>query len=177
LSRSVLEIRILKSEELHIWVRLRLDALADAPGAFGDTVGQAKRRSDEEWRGSLLDNDGSLLIAFEDERPVGMARVGRLKENPTASGLYSMWVAPAARRNGVGKALLDAAFIWAEERGVDEMILFVTQGNDGAKRLYLRSGFVETGRLRPLRSNLEVQMEEMVKRIPKNLRAPENERS
>jgi ribosomal protein S18 acetylase RimI-like enzyme len=76
-----------------------------------------------------------------------------------------MWVAPAARRNGVGKALMDSAFVWAEQRQTHEMILFVAQGNDDAKRLYLRAGFVETGRLQPLRSNPAVQMEEMVRRI------------
>jgi len=161
----VVEIRILKPDELHIWVRLRLDALADAPGVFGDTVLQVSQRSEEEWRESLLERDGSLLIAFDGQLPVGMARVSRSKERPGSAGLYSMWVAPAARRNGVGKALMDSAFVWAEQRQTHEMILFVAQGNDDAKRLYLRAGFVETGRLQPLRSNPAVQMEEMVRRI------------
>jgi ribosomal protein S18 acetylase RimI-like enzyme len=160
----MVEIRFLKSGELLIWVKLRLEALADAPEAFGDTVDQAKLRSDEEWRESLLDRDGSLLVAFDGQLPVGMARVARSQETESSAGLYSMWVAPSARRNGVGRALMDAAVVWAELQRVDEMVLFVAQGN-GAKRLYLRTGFVETGRLRPLRSNPEVQMEEMVRRI------------
>ena len=160
----MVEIRFLKSGELLIWVKLRLEALADAPEAFGDTVDQAKLRSDEEWRESLLDRDGSLLVAFDGQLPVGMARVARSEETESSAGLYSMWVAPSARRNGVGRALMDAAVVWAELQRVDEMVLFVAQGN-GAKRLYLRTGFVETGRLRPLRSNREVQMEEMVRRI------------
>ena len=160
----MINIRVLNSDELHIWIRLRLEALADAPGAFGDTVVQAKRRTDDEWRESLLDLDSCLLIAF-DELPIGMARVRRLEEKRSAAGLYSMWVAPSARRGGVGRVLIDAALAWAEQQRVDEMILFVAQGNHGAKQLYLRTGFVETGRLRPLRSNPEVQMEEMVRQI------------
>jgi ribosomal protein S18 acetylase RimI-like enzyme len=160
----VVEVRILESEELHIWVRLRLEALSDAPEAFGDTVAQAGLRSEEEWRETLLDRDGSLLIAFDGQLPTGMARVARLKEEPSSGGLYSMWVAPSARRNGVGKALIDAAFVWAEQQRIEEMVLYVAQGNDAAKRLYLRAGFSETGALRPLRSNPHVQMQEMVRR-------------
>jgi ribosomal protein S18 acetylase RimI-like enzyme len=132
-------------------------------------VDQARRRSEEEWRQTLLDRDAFLLIAYEDGSAVGMARVRRLEEKPSSSGLYSMWVAPSARRKGVGKALMDAALSWAQQQGVDEMILSVAQGNDGAKRLYLQTGFVETGRLRPLRSNPEVQVEEMVRRITPNV--------
>ena len=104
----MVEIRFLKSGELPIWVKLRLEALADAPEAFGDTVHQAKLRSDEEWRESLLDRDGSLLVAFDGQLPVGMARVARSEETESSAGLYSMWVAPSARRNGVGRALMDA---------------------------------------------------------------------
>ncbi|HET9219143.1 MAG TPA: GNAT family N-acetyltransferase [Terriglobia bacterium] len=160
----MIEVCFLKSEELPIWLALRIEALAEAPGAFGDTVDQVRRRSPEEWRESLLDRDGALLLAYELGLPVGMARVSRLPEKPRSAGLYSMWVAPVARRKGVGKALMDAALVWAEQQKVDEMILFVIQGN-AAKRLYLRAGFVETGRTVPLRSNPEIQMEEMIRTI------------
>ena len=80
--------------------------------------------------------------------------------------MRSLWVTPAARGKGIGKALMDAALAWAEQQRCDEMILFVAEGNASAKRLYLRAGFVETGRTVPLRSNRDVQMEEMVRSIP-----------
>ena len=161
----MIEVCFLKSEEIPTWVALRIEALAEAPGAFGDTVDQAKARGPEEWRESLLDRDGALLLAYDRGLPVGMARVSRWPQKPSSAGLYSMWVTPAARRKGVGRALMDAAIVWAERQRVDEMILFVAQGN-GAKQLYLRAGFVDTGRTVPLRSNREVQMEEMVRSIP-----------
>ena len=161
----MIEIRTLQANELYIWRTLRLKALANTPDAFGDTLDQAKQRTDKEWRESLLQNEGKLFIAEYSGTPVGMARVSRSPNNPSASGLYSMWVDPSARAKGVGKALMEAALSWAEEAGVDEMALFVTQGNERAKRLYLAAGFLETGALRPLRSNCDRQMEEMTKHI------------
>jgi ribosomal protein S18 acetylase RimI-like enzyme len=164
---TVIEIQVLQSQDLHIWKELRLEALADAPHAFGDTLEEARQRTDKEWEGSLLDCDGRLFIAKYDGSAVGMARVRRSPNAPSSSGLYSMWVSPTARFRGVGKALMDAALAWAGEAGVGEMVLCVTQGNDAAKRLYLASGFVETGELQPLRSNPHIQMEVMAKRIPR----------
>ena len=51
-----------------------------------------------------------------------------------------MWVSPSARSKGVGKALMNAALAWAGEAGVNDMVLYVTRGNDAAKRLYSRIG-------------------------------------
>jgi ribosomal protein S18 acetylase RimI-like enzyme len=161
----MVEVRQVDADDLHIWIRLRIDALADAPGAFGDTVDQARLRTLQEWRETLFDRDGCLFVAYWKDLPAGMARVSRLKENPRSSGLYSMWVRPSARRNGVGAALMDAALRWAERQGVDEMTLFVAEGNEEAKRLYLKTNFVETGTRRTMRSNPAVQMEMMSRRI------------
>ena len=162
---AVIEIQVLQSDELHIWKKLRLEALADAPYAFGETLEEAKQRTDKEWEDSLLDCDGKLLIAKYDGFEVGMARVRRSPNAPSSSGLHSMWVSPSARSKGVGKALMNAAVAWAGEAGVNDMVLYVTRGNDAAKRLYLASGFVETGELQPLRSNPDIQMEAMAKRF------------
>ena len=163
----VIEIQVFRSDELQIWKKLRLEALADAPHAFGDTLEEAKQRTDKELEGSLLDCDGKLFIAKYDGFEVGMARVSRSPSDSSSSGLYSMWVSPSARSKGVGKALMNAALAWAGEAGVNDMVLYVTRGNDAAKRLYLASGFVETGELQPLRSNPNIQMEAMAKRIPR----------
>jgi ribosomal protein S18 acetylase RimI-like enzyme len=161
----VIEIQVLRPDELHIWKQLRLEALSDAPYAFGDTLEQVKTWSDRQWEDAFLEGDGELIIAKYDRSPVGMARVRRFSNAPSSAGFYSMWVRPAARAKGIGKALMNAALAWAATAGVDEMRLYVAQGNDAAKRLYLASGFVETGELRPLRSNPAMQMEAMVKRL------------
>ena len=163
----MIEIQVLRSDELHIWKKLRLEALAEAPYAFGDTIEEAQQRTDKEWESSLLEGDGKLFIAKYDGSPVGMARVRRSPNAASSSGLYSMWVSPSARSKGIGKALMNAALAWAGVAGVDEMVLYVTQGSDAAKRLYLASGFVETGELQPLRSSPDIQMEAMAKRIPR----------
>jgi ribosomal protein S18 acetylase RimI-like enzyme len=159
----VIEIQVLRPDELHIWKKLRLEALADAPYAFGDTLQDVQAWTDEQWKDSFLVGNGELLVAKYGGESVGMARVRRAPKVPSSAGLYSMWVRPVARAKGIGMALVNAAIAWAVAAGFDEMLLYVAQGNDAAKRLYVASGFVETGELRPLRSNPCIQMEAMVK--------------
>lgn len=62
--------------------------------------------------------------------------------------LQSIAVAPAARRGGVGSALLESLIEWAREGGYRALHLEVRAGNLPAIGLYRRFGFVQTGRRR-----------------------------
>jgi len=157
----MIRIRELQQDEWRVWRTLRIAALEDSPDAFGDTAEQARGRSDEQWRESLVHPDERLLIAEIDSGLVGMARVRRDADDASRAGLYSMWVSPDARRLGVGRALIDAVFGWAIRNEVSRLWLCVTQGNEPAKRLYKSFGFEATGSLRPLRAGSEKQMDEM----------------
>jgi GNAT superfamily N-acetyltransferase len=55
--------------------------------------------------------------------------------------VLALYLAPEARRQGVGKALLDAA-----KEGQERLTLWAFQRNGGALRFYAREGFVEVER-------------------------------
>ena len=65
-------------------------------------------------------------------------------ENPGRMGIYSMWVAPEARQQGVVQ-LMQVAEDWAKAAGFTELSLDVTEGNIPAIALYERCGFHFTG--------------------------------
>lgn len=52
-------------------------------------------------------------------------------------------VDPGLRGRGIGRALLEAGFAWAAERGAERMLLEVEWANEPALALYRRLGFVE----------------------------------
>jgi ribosomal protein S18 acetylase RimI-like enzyme len=64
-----------------------------------------------------------------------------------------MWIAPAARRAGVGRALVAALVDWAADSGASAVELWVTRGNDAAQRLYEGTGFRTTDDVKPLPSD------------------------
>jgi ribosomal-protein-alanine N-acetyltransferase len=60
--------------------------------------------------------------------------------------LENIVVAHSARRNGLGKRLLDALLTRAKETNSDSIFLEVRESNAAARALYERAGFEQTGR-------------------------------
>jgi GNAT superfamily N-acetyltransferase len=147
-------VRRVDPDEWPLLKRVRLAALADAPSAFGSTLAAESDRPDDEWRvraaAGSSGRDRVTFFAFDGDDVVGL--VGGYRSDDAAAGidLVSMWTAPSARRRGVGRALVDAVIDWA---GGEDVSLWVTRGNDPARRLYESMGFVETGEYQPLPSD------------------------
>jgi ribosomal protein S18 acetylase RimI-like enzyme len=75
---------------------------------------------------------------------------GRLDDRVAATALVqSMWVAPAQRRLGVGRELIEAVSERARGRSLRTLTLMVTSNNEAAIRFYERLGFARTGRVKP----------------------------
>ena len=62
---------------------------------------------------------------------------------PGVFGIYSMWVAPEARRRGIALELLAEAERWIAAAGGSEAELNVVDRETPARRLYERAGFEE----------------------------------
>lgn len=125
---------------------VRLAALADAPDAFWTTLAEDEARPLQEWRGRLADPAGATFLAVRAGLDVGMA-VGRPCRNVDGeAGLYGMWVAPAARRAGAGRALISAVLDWARAAGYPRLRLEVADVNAPAIATYAALGFTATGR-------------------------------
>lgn len=60
--------------------------------------------------------------------------------------IANLAVATAARRQGIGSALLDAAIRESIDRGISDLYLEVRESNQSARRLYGSRGFEEVSR-------------------------------
>jgi GNAT superfamily N-acetyltransferase len=139
---------------------IRLRALADAPDAFGTTLMEASARPLEGWEQML--RELPTFVASANGCDVGLVRSTVHDRFTDAGCLISMWVAPEARRGGVGSSLVDNVVGWARGQGLGRLILDVVETNAPAIALYSRKGFVpsgEVGSLPPPREHIrEVQM-------------------
>ena len=84
-----------------------------------------------------LDLDASR-VAFRDSGPVGLGNLGVRGEDAWIGGIG---VVTAARRSGVGQALMDALREQARERGIRRVWLEVIFENTGAFALYEKLGY------------------------------------
>lgn len=138
-----MHIEVLRAGEGPRLRRIRLRALADAPDAFGSAYTETKARPAAAWEEQI--RALHTLVAVLDGADVGMVRGAVSSDDPEDGNLLSMWVAPPARRHGVGVALVTTLVDWARDQRLRRLVLDVGDHNEAAFRLYVRCGFTPTG--------------------------------
>jgi len=123
--------------------------------AFASTLAREQAFPDDVWHERATAGASGInrvtFIAEEDGRWIGLA-TGLLADpadsHQAAPTLVGMFVDGAARRRGVGVALVEMIARWVRDRGETRLVLWVTSGNQAAIALYRRCGFRSTGATR-----------------------------
>jgi ribosomal protein S18 acetylase RimI-like enzyme len=143
-------------------VRVRPATAEDVPAliAFGEElrdrllpISEGKRVRGANGRGldaryldALADPDRHLVVAVgDDDVPLGMAMftvapASALLDLP-ALHVSHVVVADRNRRRGAGKALVACAAAYADERGLDQVVVSVNPSSREANRFFARLGF------------------------------------
>ena len=102
----------------------------------------AERGASAEYVGAIVDGRmvGSASVHLADRpHPGNMAR-------PVPTAEFGVAVVDGWRRQGIGRALIAHLEAWAVARGVERMILDVSETNVGAIRLYHDLGYRDASR-------------------------------
>jgi ribosomal protein S18 acetylase RimI-like enzyme len=138
---------------------LRIQALTDAPEAFGSTLERELARTTDDWQRWL--SPGATFILDVAGQPRGLVAARRDEHSPGIVHLMAMWVHPDARASGGGDALVTEVVAWARAQGADVIQLLVIDSNRRAQRFYERNGFRSTGKtyVRKRDQAIELEME------------------
>ena len=122
---------------------LRLEALTDAPVAFGSTYARELARTTEDWR-RWISPPAATFVLEVGGQPRGM--VAAMPEPDAAAGfqLMAMWVHPDMRGRRGAAALVAAVVDWARTQGAQSVRLYVVDTNARARRCYEKHGFTLT---------------------------------
>src|SRR5579863_1722285 len=124
---------------------VRLRALADAPHAFSSSyeVEEAYDQSTWEQLAGELELGATFLALETDDagEASGMAGGYFRGDQRRVATVWGMWVAPEARDQGAGLALVEAVADWARGAGARTLRLSIAEGSelDPALRLYHRA--------------------------------------
>lgn len=91
----------------------------------------------------MASEDDHLLVAFEDDDPVGFLLAHELLRRDGAGRtffVYEVGVRDDRRRQGVGRRLLEEAFRRCRERGIRRAFVTTNEGNEAAMALYRSLG-------------------------------------
>jgi ribosomal protein S18 acetylase RimI-like enzyme len=142
--RAMLIRELVESDLDALWA-LRLAALRDNPEAFSSTYDEIVARGPDWLEQRLRDESGAFfyLGAFDPELigMVGFMREPGRKEHHKGT-LISMYVAPAQRSRGVGRALVQELVARARLiPGLEQLHLTVSTTAQPAQALYRSQGF------------------------------------
>lgn len=94
--------------------------------------------------GKYTPPQGELLLARRSDTNEVVGAVGlRPLESPNICEMKRLYIPPAGRGLGTGKALVHATVDVARQQGYKEMRLDTLASMESAQRLYRRAGFVE----------------------------------
>ena len=109
---------------------------------------------------------GAGFLAMDNEIPCGIIGAFVDERDLDRAHIVSMWVAPACRKSGIGRRLINAIRAWARSRGVGLLRLMVTSCNQSAIDFYKRNGFAMTGNTAPYPNDPSLIEYEMAQSVP-----------
>ncbi len=144
-----MEIRYLNADDAGEWLRLRVEALKGDPEAFSASLEEYESLSVEEVKRRLWSSwDAFVVGAIEEGKLVGMAGFYRDQGLKTRhkGHVWGVYVTPAARGKGVGRALMQKLLERAPTvKGVRQILISVTATQTAAIKLYRSLGFERFG--------------------------------
>lgn len=131
---------------VELGAELREALLPTSDGVLRPGTAATRTALEQRYREVLGCSDRRLVIVVaERDEPLGMALLTVSSANPLldlpAVHMSHSVVSRRYERRGVGKALVAAAAAFAEERGLDQLVVSVRPGSREANRFFSRLGF------------------------------------
>lgn len=138
-------VRILTAADWSVYRATRLEALRTDPDAFGSSFEQESAFTEDEWRARVTPQGGAVFAVDGGNGIVATGAVVTDWLDPSVRVLVAMWTDASHRGRGHGRMIVEHAILHARASGAAAIRCSVTEGNDGAARLYESCGFVPTG--------------------------------
>jgi aminoglycoside 6'-N-acetyltransferase I len=144
-------IRAVTRTDADAWLEMRSALWPDDPNGHRDAI-------DRFFNGDRRE-PADVLVAFDGDDAIGFAELSiRNIVDGCSTGnvgyLEGWYVVPAARRRGVGRALIAASESWARQRGCTEFGSDASPDNGVSMAAHRALGFEETGRSYNFRKDL-----------------------
>ena len=127
----------LAESDWRVYAVTRLRALVDSLGERDPQYQKEVAFTAAQWRRRLRDH--AQFAAVTGDRVIGL--IAAQQETPESVYLYSLWLDPAARGQGLARSLVATAVDWARDQQARSIRLRVASDNRAARSVYESLGF------------------------------------
>ena len=134
----------LTPDQANLYVALRREMLLDSPWSFGASPEHDKGSDIDHMHKSLARPDFAVLAVIQNGRAIAAAGVRRddATKRSHVALIWGVYVTPASRGQGLGRAVVSAAIEVARGwSGIDCVQLSVSKNAPAAQQLYESLGF------------------------------------
>ena len=122
-----------------------LTTVSDSAGRGRAVPPLARVQLEQRYREALDDPDRHLVVVVDGDEPIGMALLtigsaNALLDIPAVHMSHAV-VADHHKKRGAGRALVAAAASFAEQHGIEQLVVSVHPGSRDANRFFARLGF------------------------------------
>jgi ribosomal protein S18 acetylase RimI-like enzyme len=143
------DIRLLTEDEWGELRNIRLDALRESPQTFLSTYEREILYDAGRWRDEF--KRGNWYIGILAGKPISLLGVVRGPGVPISECyLEYLWVSPEYRRSRIAFGMLTMVLECLRTASVGTVFVWVLDGNEAARSLYERIGFVISNHRQPL---------------------------
>lgn len=139
-----IELRAARLDEFAHAAEMRRQMSVEHDGDFDARSSSWRERYIAYFSQKQRQGKAQLFLAYDGEKPAGMAVVSLLENYRTAifdirfAYVNSVFVYPEYRRRGIAKGLMELTLVWAREQGCSQVRL---RASDDGRPLYASLGF------------------------------------
>jgi len=149
------DIKMLAPDEWRMLHNVRLAALRESPQNFLSTYEREEKLDEASWRAEFSRGDWYVGIADGQppDDPISLVGITREPDTPAHQCFLEYpWVVPEFRGCGVAFDMINRVLDRLKRSGIRTVFLWVLDGNESARRLYKRLGFISCNHRQPLKA-------------------------
>lgn len=139
-------IRQFRPDQVSAYKSLRLEALREEPGNYGNSHATESAFAEEIWLNRLQNPDVACFGLYDGEDLIGLTSILRNAEKPSEAYLTQSYIRRAYRGTGLSRLLYDARLKWARDKGLKRLIIGHRESNLASKHANQHFGFRFTHR-------------------------------
>lgn len=133
-------------DDIDVYKAIRLEALLNDPGMYGNSYAMEVVLPEEEWADRIANPRFARFGLYDNTSLIGITGIVIDKDKPGEAYMTQSYIRNAYRGQHLSRLLYDARIAWAKEQGVKRLIIGHRESNAASKAANQRYGFTFTHR-------------------------------